>query len=234
MLDANPKNVCTNSTMCLFCRNKWEDRWRISGLVLFTIALILVLIIILSKKLHDPSIKNTIFIITTLIIMIVGVRLLTLDGKWYEYTIAVSVPYMSTIYGIILGEKLQGSAKKWKILMISVSCALLSLGILFSILMIVYMEPCDSYACKIPFSVLSFTCWCSAMFIVMILTAYYFLKFCELVEYSIFFVTLIVFVENFLLYIISLFHVNYFFHCFCTTKDSSWSDYRGLVIHHTS
>ncbi|CAH8295665.1 unnamed protein product [Schistosoma turkestanicum] len=164
MLDANPKNVCTNSTMCLFCRNKWEDRWRISGLVLFTIALILVLIIILSKKLHDPSIKNTIFIITTLIIMIVGVRLLTLDGKWYEYTIAVSVPYMSTIYGIILGEKLQGSAKKWKILMISVSCALLSLGILFSILMIVYMEPCDSYACK----------------------------------------------------------------------DSSWSDYRGLVIHHTS
>ncbi|CAH8548578.1 unnamed protein product [Schistosoma turkestanicum] len=68
-------NVCTDSSTCIFCPDKWKDPLRISGLVLLTVALLFVLIIILIKKLHVQSTGSTIFIIITVFLMIAAIGL---------------------------------------------------------------------------------------------------------------------------------------------------------------
>ncbi|CAH8287709.1 unnamed protein product [Schistosoma intercalatum] len=54
----------------------------LSGLILTFIGLLIGLLIILIKKLHSTSIRNSIFMVITLIIMIIGVGLLNSPTKW--------------------------------------------------------------------------------------------------------------------------------------------------------
>ncbi|CAH8537317.1 unnamed protein product [Schistosoma turkestanicum] len=77
MSGANLNSICDNSTYCIFNSTVSEQIRSISSLVLIVIILIFALIIILTKALHTASKWNTIIMIITLIIMMIGVGLLT-------------------------------------------------------------------------------------------------------------------------------------------------------------
>ncbi|CAH8597575.1 unnamed protein product [Schistosoma intercalatum] len=76
----------------------------LSGLILTFIGLLIGLLIILIKKLHSTSIRNSIFMVITLIIMIIGVGLLNSPTK---------------CLAILLGVKLQVEERKLKIVLFS-------------------------------------------------------------------------------------------------------------------
>ncbi|CAH8286582.1 unnamed protein product [Schistosoma turkestanicum] len=208
MSEASKKSICDRTTWCTFNSTGWTEPRLASAFILLSIALILTQIIIFIKALHTASTRNNVFMIITLIIMIVGVALLTLCGAWYEQVIAAMMSFSVMIFAIELVLGMKGSTGRWRMLLFSLWCVFITLGLVCSILSIIEMSQC-----KIAFPVLSAICWLTAMLIVIALTTYYLVKYQELEEYSIFYIRFIISFEFLILLIISQLHVNFIFHC---------------------
>ncbi|CAH8537188.1 unnamed protein product, partial [Schistosoma turkestanicum] len=206
----NDSGLCDSTNSCIFNATTWQNPCRISGVALIGTALILALIIILIKALHTASTWNNILMVITLIDMTVGVGLLTAFGYWYQQLIAATVPVSTLIFAIISGIKMKGSAGKWRVLLFSFFLVLVTAGIVFSILSIIYMNGRKQ---NIVFAILSAVCWSGAMFIMITLTTFYLTKHVILKDYSVVYMTFILSVEYMIMLIISHLHVNYFYYC---------------------
>ncbi|CAH8548671.1 unnamed protein product [Schistosoma turkestanicum] len=161
-------NSTVNKTECMFSSIHWTDLKLTYGLALIIIALIWALILVLTKKTHSPSSWNSILIIETLILLIIGVTLHTPNVNNYVQVIAFIVPCLLTIFAMILGQRLLSSAVKWRILLFSVSCVLAIVGMVSNILSVIYKDKPN-----IALIISSFICWCAVMFTVIALTIYY-------------------------------------------------------------
>ncbi|CAH8286586.1 unnamed protein product [Schistosoma turkestanicum] len=191
MSEASKKSICDRTTWCTFNSTGWTEPRLASAFILLSIALILTQIIIFIKALHTASTRNNVFMIITLIIMIVGVALLTLCGAWYEQVIAAMMSFSVMIFAIELVLGMKGSTGRWRMLLFSLWCVFITLGLVCSILSIIEMSQCKVIA----------------------LTTYYLVKYQELEEYSIFYIRFIISFEFLILLIISQLHVNFIFHC---------------------
>ncbi|CAH8537150.1 unnamed protein product, partial [Schistosoma turkestanicum] len=136
MSDVNGIEICIHRNVCIFNSTVLNQPSNISGIVLICIALMLASIIILIKALHTESKMNTVIMIITLMMMTIGVLLLTLCGEWYEQIIPAIVPLELWILAIMSGERSQHSIAKWRIILFSVGCVSVTVGIVFSILSI--------------------------------------------------------------------------------------------------
>ncbi|CAH8537102.1 unnamed protein product [Schistosoma turkestanicum] len=142
MSAGNTSSTCTGKNCCIFNSTEWNKTLDLPSLVLIEISLILAFIIILSNALHTASTRNTIIIILTLILMIIGVVILTIRGDWYEQVITAIVPLVVLILASILGERMIGSEGKWRKILFIVCCALVAVGIVCSILCIICKNTC--------------------------------------------------------------------------------------------
>ncbi|CAH8489422.1 unnamed protein product [Schistosoma turkestanicum] len=114
-----PQDKICNSTTCLLCRDCWDDPDRLCGLIIIFIALLFTVIIILNKVFQSASPRNSLFIVLTLIIWVIGTALLNVPGEWIDRVIAVNVTSVVTIVAILLGVKLKDSTRKWRIVLFS-------------------------------------------------------------------------------------------------------------------
>ncbi|CAH8286845.1 unnamed protein product [Schistosoma turkestanicum] len=161
MLQIEKENKSCDFTSCLLKYDCWKYGVHLSILILLLIALLFTVIIILNKVFHSASPWNNIFIFLTMIIWIIGVGLLYRYGDWYEPITAASMSSVLAIFAMLFGIKLQDSARKWRILLFFSCCLFLAAGIAFFALAIKYR-----FQNKIQFAILSFICFCAAMFIV--------------------------------------------------------------------
>ncbi|CAH8599028.1 unnamed protein product [Schistosoma intercalatum] len=74
-----PNETCQKNSTCIFLC--YAETVVLSGITLTLIGLFTGLLIIFIKKLHSTSIMNSIFMVITLIIMIIGVGLLNSPTK---------------------------------------------------------------------------------------------------------------------------------------------------------
>ncbi|CAH8626468.1 unnamed protein product [Schistosoma haematobium] len=119
-LDSVSEINCQNNSNCTF--HHYAEPVVLSGVILTFIGLLIGLAIILIKKLHSTSIMNTVFMVITLIIMIIGVGLLNLHTKWYEIIISVTVDTALASLAILLGVKLRVRERKLEIILFSIWC----------------------------------------------------------------------------------------------------------------
>ncbi|CAH8297093.1 unnamed protein product, partial [Schistosoma turkestanicum] len=134
--ETTDNKICDKTNSCIFNSTDWSKPQEISGLVLIGMALMLALIIILIKGLHTASKRNTIFIIITLIMMIIGVGLVTLCVTWYEKVIAAIVSFSIMLFAVELCLSIKRSAGRWTTLVFLVCSALVTVGMVCSILSI--------------------------------------------------------------------------------------------------
>ncbi|CAH8613125.1 unnamed protein product, partial [Schistosoma bovis] len=108
---------------------------------------------------------NTLFMVITLIIMIIGVGLLNSPTTWYEIIISVTVYTVLASLAILLGVKLRVRERKLKIILFSIWCVFGEIGL---ILLIVGAALPNYIVLGV-----SWICWCCIMLIVIVYTAYY-------------------------------------------------------------
>ncbi|CAH8616821.1 unnamed protein product [Schistosoma margrebowiei] len=162
--DASTETSQDNSS-CIFSFNHYKEPVVLNGLILTMIGLILGLLIMLNKKLHITSTKNSLFMVITMIFLDVGVALLMSVGKWYEQIISVTVATALLIIAILLGVRLDSSERKWMILLCVMCGVFMLTGIILIVLWVIFR---NKYLI-----VVTLVCWCGAMFIVIIFTTYY-------------------------------------------------------------
>ncbi|CAH8537123.1 unnamed protein product [Schistosoma turkestanicum] len=80
MSEVNQTSLCDKTTPCIFNSDVWTKPRGEFGVVLICIAVMLAIIIILTKALNTASTRNTIIMIITLIMMTIGVVLLAPFG----------------------------------------------------------------------------------------------------------------------------------------------------------
>ncbi|CAH8548617.1 unnamed protein product [Schistosoma turkestanicum] len=219
VLGGNETDKNCNESLCIRDPEYLNDPLHISGFVLLCIALIFGLIIILSPHLHSSSTQNAIFMIITSILMTIAIALLNPRGCWYEQTLAAIVPTLLTIFAMLMGLRLKDSLQKRTMLLFTLCCLLVAAGIAFSVLAVKFKFPNN-----LIFAILSFICWCCAMFIVITFTSYNFRK-CFLV-----YLTFLTSIEFMILLIISQFHVNFCFHCCNKSTDTNTTIENQTVI----
>ncbi|CAH8613093.1 unnamed protein product [Schistosoma bovis] len=97
--------------------------------------------------------------------MIIGVGLLNSPTTWYEIIISVTVYTVLASLAILLGVKLRVRERKLKIILFSIWCVFGEIGL---ILLIVGAALPNYIVLGV-----SWICWCCAMLIVIVYTAYY-------------------------------------------------------------
>ncbi|CAH8617373.1 unnamed protein product [Schistosoma margrebowiei] len=152
-----------NNLNCIFERNK--DPLVFSGFLLTLIGLVLGLIIMFNNKLHSTSTKNSIFIVITMIIMIVGFALLISCTNWYEVIISAFVANVFTILAILLSLNLHGPERQWKTVLFAICGVIIVTGFILLVLGLILKVK--------GLLVATYVCWCFVTFIVMIYTIYY-------------------------------------------------------------
>ncbi|KAH9581048.1 hypothetical protein MS3_00008298 [Schistosoma haematobium] len=127
--DSESNVTCQKNSTCIFLC--YAEPVVLSGIILTFIGLLIGLAIILIKKLHSTSIMNSIFMVITFIILIIGVGLLNLHTKGYEIIISVTVDTALASLAILLGVKLRVRERKLELILFSVWCVFGGIGIIF-------------------------------------------------------------------------------------------------------
>ncbi|CAH8587996.1 unnamed protein product [Schistosoma mattheei] len=169
------------------------------------IGLLIGLIIILIKKLHSTSIMNSIFMVITFIILIIGVGLLNLHTKWYEIIISVTVDTTMASLAILLGVKLRVPERKLEIILFSIWCVFGGIGI---ILLIIGATLHNHYVLDA-----SWISWWCAMLIVIVCTAYYLCRSGKEEQSHVLYIIFLWFYEYIALIVLSQFSLNSFIDC---------------------
>uniref|UniRef100_A0A094ZRR1 Uncharacterized protein n=1 Tax=Schistosoma haematobium TaxID=6185 RepID=A0A094ZRR1_SCHHA len=105
---------------------------------------------------------NSIFMVITFIILIIGVGLLNLHTKGYEIIISVTVDTALASLAILLGVKLRVRERKLELILFSVWCVFGGIGIIF-------MRALRNHYVLDT----SWISWWCAILIVIVYTAYY-------------------------------------------------------------
>ncbi|CAH8611104.1 unnamed protein product [Schistosoma guineensis] len=144
-----------NKSCCIF--QKFGDPVVLSGFILIVIGLVLGLLIIFIRRLHSTSTMNSIFIVITMIIMIVGLTLLISCVEWYETLISLPVAIGFTIVAILMGMKLEDVEKKFKTILFMICFVVAGIGFILFILGLIFKD-----------NILqgdAWLCWCCSTFI---------------------------------------------------------------------
>ncbi|CAI2732689.1 unnamed protein product [Schistosoma spindalis] len=158
-----------------------------------------------NEKLHTTSTKNSIFIVITMMIIILGFSLLISCTNWYEVIISTSVAAVFSMLAILLGVKLHGSEKKWKIVLFAVCGVFVVTGFILLLLgLILKIKPLLGA---------TFVCWCCVMFILIIFTTYYLHRHREQEQFSTLYSLFLVIYEYFILVINLQLSLNTFIDC---------------------
>ncbi|CAH8611178.1 unnamed protein product [Schistosoma guineensis] len=183
--------ISQNNPNCIFERN--GDPVVFSGFLLTFIGLVLGLIIMFNNKLHSASAKNSVFIVITMIIMLVGFALLISCTNWYEVIISAFVADVFTILATLFCVNLHGSERKWKTVLFAMCGVIMVTGFIFLALgLILKMKG---------LLVATFVCWCCVTFIAMIYTIYYLNRHREEEHFSTLYSLFLVIYEYFILVI---------------------------------
>ncbi|CAI2732682.1 unnamed protein product [Schistosoma spindalis] len=111
-----------------------HDPYVFSGFFLTLIGLVLGLIIMFNTKLHTTSTKNSIFIVITVIILIVGFVLLISRANPYEVTFSAPVATVFALLANFVGVKLHDPGRNWKMILFATGGAFVVTGFIFLVL----------------------------------------------------------------------------------------------------
>ncbi|CAH8615267.1 unnamed protein product [Schistosoma curassoni] len=151
------------------------------------------------------------FMTITLIIMIIGVGLLNSRTQWYEIIISVIVDTSLASLAILLGVKLIIQKRKLEIILFSMWCVFAVIGIVLLFIDVV-LTKAEVLSNHIVLGV-AWICWCCAMLIVIVYTAYYLDRSSEEEQSHVMYILFLWSYEYIALIVVSQFSLNSFIDC---------------------
>ncbi|CAH8616963.1 unnamed protein product [Schistosoma margrebowiei] len=136
------KTCQINVTYCFIYKT---DPVVLSGLIIIFIGLFLGLVIIFIRKLHSTSMKNSFFIVITMIIMIVGLGLFVSCAKWYELLISLPAATAFNTLAILMGIKLKDLEKKFKTILLIIFFVLIGIGLILLFIGQIFLDVSRSH-----------------------------------------------------------------------------------------
>ncbi|KAH8872964.1 hypothetical protein KSF78_0007841, partial [Schistosoma japonicum] len=132
----------TNNTTCSSIISIYSSNSPLfyTSLSCVIIGLLMGLIIIFNKKLYAPSIRNTVIMIITSLILFIGVIILTFFDGWIYALIIEVLSCITSLLALTLGGPIKVLRGKWRKILFGFACLFTLTGIIFTILGFVYRD----------------------------------------------------------------------------------------------